>query len=666
MSYEVALNDILDSAEYKLSSLKPSEWAEQNIIMPKPFPGPLSYAKTPYTREIIDCFAPDHPAREIAIMGAAQFGKTASIIVPVIGWIIANDPGNIIMTVGHEDLVEEAMNKIDTMLDVTGLRKHIKPSAQRVRLQKTGDTNTKKEFPMGYLKLATANNPKIWRQADYKYGLIDDYEAVKSGTKIAGSTKTLIQKRFTAYNTTRKILYCSSPEREANSNILEVYLLGDQRKFFIPCPCCGVYIELKWSIEAKDKQQAGMTWQLDTEGKLIPESVGYTCQECLGFFTDKDKSTWVQLGEWRPTAKPFRPEYVSYYMPSWYSPHGMSDWEHYVYQWLECHPAGQKRDEGKYQSFLNLNAGEPYIESGEDISASKLQKNIRNYAINTIPEKMSIADGNGKIVLLTCACDLNGKLEDARLDYEVLAHSESGATYSITHGSIGTFIPNESGKKNKDTSREIWSYENHKQNSVWREFSKILSTVYETDTKLPTGKYRQMKIFISGVDTGYCELQAFTFIDNANHYVVGLKGDKEDKYVKYGIEMPNFKVGQSRNKLYLLRVGQIKDDLQSLINLKWDSDNDKLQPAGFMNFPTPSEGKYLLTNYFSHYESEQRILDKDNNFIWQKKTATAQNHLFDCRIYNLALRDIFLFEAAKEYKLKSFDWTEFCKIATGK
>jgi len=657
--YDNIIDDILDSSEHLISDLKPSEWAEQNIIMPKPFPGNLSYTLTPYTREIIDCFAQDHPAREIAVMGAAQFGKTASVIVPVIGWIMANDPGNIIMTVGHEDLIEEAMNKIDAMLDGTGLRRLIKPSAQRIRLQKTGDTNTKKEFPNGYLKLATANNPKIWRQADYKYGLIDDYEAVKSGTKVAGSTRGLIQKRFTAHNTSRKILYCSSPEREINSNILEVYNLGDKRKYLIPCPCCGVFIELRWSVDGVDGTTAGMTWQLDENNKLIEDSVGYTCQECGGFFDDKNKSEIVNKGYWKPTCKPSRPEYVSFHMSSWYSPHGMTDWIGYVYKWLEAHPIGQPRDEGLYQNFINVDAGEPYIESGETIKANQLQKNIRGYDVGLIPESLSIKDGNGKIVLLTCACDLNGKLEDARLDYEVLAWSESGATYSITHGSIGTFIPNESGKKNK-VDREKWTYENHRPANVWNEFDKILSTIWKTDTG------RSMKIFISGVDTGYCELQAFTYIDNSNHYVLGLKGDKEDKYVKHGYEVKTFKIGQSRNKLYLLRVGLIKDDLQSLINLRWDQGNDATQPSGFMNYPTPSDGKYLYTNYFSHYEAESRILDKEGNFIWQKKTAIAQNHLFDCRVYNIALRDILLFEIAKEYKIKDFDWGSFINQCLGR
>jgi len=544
------------------------------------------------------------------------------------------------------------------MIDNAGLRKLIKPQAQRVRLQKTGDTNTKKEFPNGYFKLATANNPKIWRQADYKFGLIDDYEAVKTGTKQAGNTRDLIEKRFTAYHTSRKILYCSSPEREQNSNILAAYNLGDKRKFLIPCPCCGVFIELRWEVRTKDGDTAGITWEVDEQGRLLEDSVGYTCQECGGFFDDKNKSELVNKGFWKPTTKPFKPEFTSYHLSSWYSPHGMTDWKGYVYKWLEAHPVNQARDEGMYQSFMNLNAGEPYIEGDVQVMNINLQKNIRNYDIGIIPEELSLRDGNGKIVLLTCACDLNGKLDDARLDYEVLAWSENGSTYSVKHGSIGTFIPNESQKKVK-VDREKWTYENNKhENNVWHEFDKILGSVWNTDTG------RQMKIFITGIDTGHCELQAFTYIDTCRHYTLGLKGDKESKYVRFGVESPNFTVGKSRGKLYMVKVGQVKDDLQALINLRW-TENDATQPSGFMNFPQPSDGLYGYNNYFSHYEAEHRVIDKEGNFIWKKKTATAQNHLYDCRIYNLALREIMLHEIAKEYKFKYFDWAEYVKKVTG-
>lgn len=660
--YTTQLLDIIESSRVKISSLKPSEWAEQNIIMPKPFPGPLRYDKTPYTREIIDCFSPDHPAREIALMGAAQFGKTASIIIPVIGYLIANDPGNIIMTVGHEDLIAEAMDKIDSMLDTTGLRKLIRPSAQRVKAQKTGDTNTIKQFPNGYLKLSHASNPKIWRQTDYKFGLIDDYEAVKGASKFAGNIKDLIDKRFTSYAKTSKRLYVSSPELEQTSNILKVYKMGDQRKFLVPCPCCGDYIELRWSVEGVNGIMGGITWKVDDKGALIPDSVGYICQQCGGFFTDQNKSDYVNRGYWQPTAKPFRPDIYSYHMSCLYSPHGMSDWTDYTYKWLECHPFQGKRLESNYQTFVNLNLGEPYKEQGEAPNANELQKNIRNYEIGTIPEKLSERDGNGKIVLLTCACDLNGTEHDARLDYEVVGWSESGASYSITHGSIGTFIPLENTKKFKE-DRERWTYEPHRGNSVWPEFAKVIDHVYVTDTG------RKMKIFISGVDTGHYTNHAYWFIDNSNHQVVGLKGKDIDKFIRFGVDLPNFKPAKERANLYLVEVSQIKDDISDQIKLRWDDGNDECQPPGFMNFPTPSAGLYLFKNFFSHYEAEHRVIESKEGegkaARWIKKNSIVQNHFFDVRVYNIALKDILVWMIGKELKEKDFVWQDYVRVVLG-
>jgi phage terminase large subunit GpA-like protein len=604
MTYSHQAWEVLEAARVSISNIKPSDWAEKNVIMSGSIPGPLRYDRTtPYTREIIDCFASDHPAREIAVMGSAQFGKTASVIIPAIGYLIANDPGNIIMTVGHEDLMEDAMQRVDFMLDSTGLRKSIRSSANRARNTKSGDTNSIKEFPNGYFKLSGASNPKIWRQSSYKYGFIDDYDAVKSASKEAGSVRDLITKRFTTFHETRKILYMSSPELEQTSNILEVYLLGDQRKFMVPCPCCGEYIELLWSTTGPDDAPAGITWQLDDSGKLIEDTVGYTCQKCLGFFTDQKKIEYVSKGFWRPTATPFRPDFVSYHMSCLYSPAGMSDWLHYVYKYLECNPPGKPRIESKYQTFLNLDLGLPYRASGEAPKANDLQKNIRNYEIGTIPESISEKDGNGKIVLLTCACDLNGIVEDARLDYEIVGWSESGSSYSIAHGSIGTFVPREGAKKIKE-DRARWTYEHNAPNSVWREMDKVLSEKYKTDTG------RSMRILMAAIDTGHYTEQAYYYIDTANGRlptcrVTGFKGDKS-KFIRLSADLPTFKPAKERPNLYIIEVNAVKDDLASLIKLR--RQDGELQPPGFMNFPIPSDGKYLLTNYFSHYEAEHRVL----------------------------------------------------------
>ncbi len=671
IDYAPQLEKILRGSRVQISELRPSEWAEQNIIMPPPFPGPLRYELTEYTREIIDRFAPDDPAHTIAVMGAAQFGKSATIIIPVIGYIIANNPGNIIMTVGHEDLVKEAVDKVDAMLDSTGLRKLIRPAAQRAKATKSGDTDLIKQFPKGYWKLSTASNPKIWRQADYKFGLIDDYEAVKGSSKIAGNIRELVEKRFTAYATTKKILYVSSPELMAGSNIYEVYTQGDQRKFMVPCPKCNAYIELLWETKGLDGQAAGITWSTDEDNRLIPGSVGYTCQKCMHFFTDQYKSDFISKGHWEPTAKPFKPGTYSYHMSCLYSPHGMTDWEDYVYKFLECHPPGGVRHEQKYQTFLNLNLGWPYEPKGEAPNANQLQKNIRGYKMTTIPEKLSVKDGNGEIVMLTCAIDMNGTvfnetkgtIDDARLDWEITAWSESGSSYSVAHGSIGTFIPFEGQMKFK-ADRVRWSYDPSKPNCVWPELDKILDAEYSKDTG---GHHR---ILLSGLDTGHFTNFAYDYIDKRGAGIVGLKGDKEDSFTKMGVDVKKFKPAAERGKLYILKVGLYKDQLSEYMNLKYDPHNDPIQPPNFCNFPEPENGKYLFDNYFAHFEAEEKIAEKKDDigisFIWKKKSPRHQNHFWDCRIYNMALKDIMADRVCKKLKITNYLWSDFVRIVMGK
>lgn len=654
--YTEQVLDILESGRINLSDISPSEWAEQNIIMPKPFPGPLKYSRTPYTREIIDCFAPDHPAKVIAFMKGAQFGGTATIIVPLIGWLIQHHPANIIMTVGHDSLIDEAMAKVDAMLDSTGLRKYIKPQAQRNRSQKSGDTNTKKEFAGGYIKISSASNHKIWRQADYQIGLIDDYEAIKRASKEAGSTEAMIMQRFASYADKMKIMFMSTPELDSLSNIKPAYLLGDQRKYLVPCPCCGEHIELRWSVQEDGKDMGGINWKTDNKGILIRETVGYMCQICAGFFTDAEKTKMLNEGFWKPTATPSKMGYYSYHCSALYAPHGMYDWEHYVGEWMKANPSGANIQEHRLKSFTNLCLAETYTPVGDSPKANQLQKNVRNYDIGTVPEKMSIADGNGKIITLTCTCDLNGTPEDARLDYEVLAHSESGSTYSIVAGSIGTFIPRENAMKVK-ADREKWTYELTKQNNVWDEFDKVIDTIYLTDTG------RRMKVFISGVDTGHYNNFAYEYIDKSNFNIVALKGKDADKYTRLGVDMQSFKQGRERPNLYLVEVGHVKDRLSSYINLKWD-ETDEVQPANFMNFPVPSDRKYTFANYFSHYESEHRIVEENAGgdgitSRWQKKTSTSQNHFWDVRVYGIVIRDIMIFLLGREMKLKDFTWRDF-------
>lgn len=663
------MSDVLDSSIFLLSDIKPSEWCEKNRIMTSEvssFPGPYSYDRTPYCREIVDCFHRSSSVKEIAVEKGTQVGFTVGVIEAAIGYIISEDPGNILYLTGHSDLAEEAVTRLDTMIDNSGLRHLIRSNITRARNQRTGDTNKGKEFPGGSLISGAAGNHKLLRQRSIQFAFVDDFEAAKKSSKESGNTSTLIRQRLAAFFGKMKIAWISTPENEETSNIHPAYLEGDQRRYQIPCPCCGEFIHLDWEIavEGKENEKGGITWELDSKNKLIPESVGYTCQKCGGFFDDSRKAELLMLGHWKPTAESQRPDYRSYHLSCLYAPPGMYDWKYYVREYLKaCPPEGEVKED-ELQSFMNLCLGLPYKVKGEAPKANDLQKNHRNYGVGIVPTELSKQDGNGSIVMLTCACDMNGNEDDARLDYEIVAWSESGSSYSVLHGSIGTFIPRENSLKKK-VDRERLSYQFNKSENVWKKLTEIISATYETDT----GK--KMGIMMTAIDCGYHTKHAYTFIDNTTKPVIGLKGKDEDKYVRFGVDVPHFKKSRERpDKLYIIEVGLVKDDISEGMKLKWDSQVDAIQPPGFMNYPLPSAGKYMFQNYFEHYESEERKIEQKPGepitFRWSKKSANVQNHFWDVRVYNRVLRDIVAHMLCVSCGIKNTSWKMYVEIITGK
>lgn len=658
--YRGQISEIISSGLTLLSSEKPSEFAERKIVMKQPFPGRFKYDKTPYTREIVDCLAPDHPCRWLAFMKGLQIGASAGVILPGLAWIIANSPANTYFTVGSPDLVDKASEKLDLIIDSADLRKLIRPQTLRKRNNNTGDKNQKKDFSGGYIVITSANNHRNWRDVSLKYGFFDDCEAFKGSSKEAGSTVKLIEGRFAAYKDVMKQFWISTPELKETSIIEPLYLQGDQRKYLIPCPCCHEFIEIVWSAPIDEKTNAGIYYELDNQGNVIQKSVGYICQKCAGFFKDNHKQKMLMQGHWQPNAIPTRMGFYSYHLSSLYAPEGMYDWYHYAVNYNEANPPNQPRKEKLHQTFVNTTLGLTYEMDGESPNVTEIQKNIRPYEVGIIPDNLSQADGNGRICLITCACDMNGKQDDARLDYEIVAWSEKGARYDITHGSIGTFQPKEH-QTDKRVDRQHWTYDMHKENSVWYELDKIIGGKFKGDNGFEYG------VGITGIDVGYKDFLAYAYMDWTNNNVVAIRGDKEEQYISENKDIPYFRIGKARKNYYLLSVGFIKDDLAEYMQLKWDKKNDDKQPNNFINFPTPSGGKYLYDNFFGHWESEHRTMitkrDGNTEFRWVKKQSNSQNHLFDCSIYNMALREIEVFLMGRSYKAeRTFKWRDYCSV----
>lgn len=637
----------------------PSEWAEENRVMTSDvsrFTGKWSYNKTPYTREIVDTLSPDHPMRILSLMGGSQTGKSHGFIFNGIGYIIKNAPGNILLTCGDDDLTKGAMVKIDQMIENSGLRHLIRPNTIKRSNQKTGDTDKVKEFVGGSLIAQSIKAVDKIKQNSFQYGFLDDFESAnRSNSANVGDIFDLVMMRFNSFRDTMKVCMIGVPEIKQTSLIEPAFMSGDQRYYMMPCPCCGKQIRFIWNQKLEGKQEdAGIVFETDSNHALIENSVGYICQECGNFFKENKKTGMLHDGIWMPSAKPSRPDWYSYHLSGLYAPTGFFNWTHYAYQYLKIFPGDGVILERKLQSFQNHVLAQTYEEKITEIDSNLISRNIRNYEIGTIPNDLSISDGNGSIILLTMACDLNGFEDDARLDYEILAHSETGSTYSIDHGSIGSFQRG----LNKE-NREIMSYHRNCENSVWD----FLDLILQKEYSLSDGQ--KMKIAVAGIDTGFFTQLAYNFIDkhNATTIVVGMRGDPDEKLRNTYLDTPYFKESKERLDLYLVQTNQIKDALNQLMKLKYNP--DKSQEAGFMNYPSPSNRKYDYL-YFEQYEGEIRkpVISANGtemSYLWQKKTQQSKNHFWDCRVYNLALREIFIKIISKELG-KKITWIELCNF----
>ncbi len=651
--------------------LEPSEWIEKTIFLTSAesrFSGFFNYDRSPYTREVVDNLSPNSGVEISAVMKCSQSGFTAGVVVPIIPYIISQCPSNIMFLSGSESLVKDTVrDRLDPIIQNSGLQNLIRPSVIKKANQKTGDTDFKKEFSGGSLT-AMPYNPRRLRFYSTKWILADEFDDAPRIDKKEGSIRSLVEARAKSYGNTKKIVYISSPTTKGISNIEEVWEMGDKRQWNWICPHCNEYIPVLWRVEREDGTFGGIKWQLDNNNELIESSVHYECQKCSGKIDYAMKYNLNLGGKWIPTSKPEKPQYRSYHFNALCIPPGFDTWTDLVYQFIKACPKNEPIDIGLLKTFTNTQLGELWEDRGTAPRVLELMSNVRDYEIGKVPDIICENDGNGKIALITLSCDLGGVMdlvnnnEDVRLDWELLAYTSNGQTYSINHGSIGTFKRSKwrnTKDKDKDSDRERFTFTHGVKNSVWDKFKEIIYTPLEGQS----GMFYDIDITV--VDTGHFTKLSYNFITSIkDRKIFGIKGDTVENYRKTDKNSPIISHSrENKGLLYILDVNLIKDQISS--NMSLIQGTDGTQPNGFMNFPQPSEGKYNLNNYFSHFESEHRVPllknDIEVGFGWKKKREN--NHFWDVRVYGMAAREIFISDL-KLYESgnKDLTWQVYCDL----
>lgn len=590
-----------------------SKWAEKKRYLSSALTsnaGPYSNTYAPYTVEIMDNLTPDNPIREVAWMKAGQIGATTAVLENWWGYIIDESPGPSMYLTGSDEMAKSGVEiRLDRMLDSADLWDKIKASGKKTR--KTGNTVSRKDFLGGFLLTYGGQSVKKIKLVSVKNLGMDEIEEMPLFLGNQGDPIALAKVRQKAFDHDRKTLYLSTPVL-VNGPIHRIFLLGDQRQYYVPCKYCGFMQVLTFRGTREDGKKFGIHYELDADFILIYESVEYRCENCLKGWKNYDKYDFLNAGEWRPTTKAQRRLLRSYQLGGEYSPEGNYSWESMVEEWLGCWDERTKRifDVEALKVFQNTARGLPFEELGESPKFERVIQHRRQiYESNEIPNKRIFKETGSVGLLVTAAFDVHKNW----IGVEIKLWTPGARSYSLDW-------------------RILEGATDDLQSAAWEAVRQIIETeVWIADD----GK--RYNVVISLIDASYRTDSVYQFASeySANVYAImgretspkNAQNDLFSSYQKKGLIA------------YNLNVTRYKDRLAA--NLRKDWNHGELQPFGYNNFPHD-----YGDDFFRQYEAEEKKQKKYKTgtkalrFVWAKRDENLPNHAWDCAVYGLAAVDI--------------------------
>lgn len=353
-----------------------SEWAAKHRVLSRKAsaePGPWDDTRAPYQREMMDCL--NDPAVELVVYcTSSQVGKT-ECLGNILGYHVDRDPAPVLVVLPTVELAEAwSKDRLSPMLeDSPRLASLVQPSRSR----DSGNTVLHKQYPGGFIQVVGANAPAGLSARPIRIVLMDEIDRYPQSAGTEGDPVMLARRRTdTFWN--RKILMTSTPTIRGFSRIEKAFEESDQRRYFVPCPRCGVYQTLTWG---------NLQWPRDEAGKDLTEQAAYRCPECGEVIREEEKHVLLNRGEWRPTAAgPTAGKVRGFAVNTLYSP--WRTWAELAAEWVEVH-----KDPVRLQVFINTVLGEPWEEQGDGIEPDSLLGRVEDYRAE-VPHGVGILTGS--------------------------------------------------------------------------------------------------------------------------------------------------------------------------------------------------------------------------------------------------------------------------------
>ena len=356
-------------------NLTVSEWAEQRRILDEKssaMPGPWSNDITPYLRGIMDEFN-NYQTEEIVFCKCTQVGGT-EVELNMLGYAVDQDSAPTMIVYPTDTLGESTVfNRILPMFNAS-------PSL-RERLDAKRSGKDEIQFDNMFIAISGANSPSGLASKPIRYLFMDEIDKYPPSSKKEADPISLAIERTKTFRN-RKIYKTSTPTLRTGQIWKAMEACDCERHYFVPCPHCGEFIELKFSQ---------LKWPERGDENLSnadrAEQAYYVCQSCGAIINDSQKQDMLLKGEWRDVrCDTVFVRKVAFWINTLYSP--FVRFSEVALEFMES-----KDDPEKLQNFTNSWLAEPWEETALKTSADLVLERQTEYERWVLPPWTKLVTG---------------------------------------------------------------------------------------------------------------------------------------------------------------------------------------------------------------------------------------------------------------------------------
>lgn len=348
-----------------------SEWAEERRRLPASSAARGARWRNdtaPYLREIQDA-ANDSSVRRLAVMGAAQSGKSESLM-NMLGFWMENDPSTVlVLKPSFEDAKRLSRGPLADMIRTTPTLSAI---VRRRRASRAGhdaeSTLLEKQYPGGSLILAGAGTPNSYAGVAARRAVADEFERFPILDE--GAPDILLANRTTSFYD-GLVVFISTPLL-VDGLIDAQFKLTDQRRYHLTCPTCGHVTWTAWRDEARFHV---VFTDRDAETARL------ACPHCGAKHSEVVRRQMVAAGVWKPTAAPVDATARGYHVPAMISTLGDVTLSRLAQKWLAARASGP----ASLRVFINTTLAEPWEDRGARIQPHALASRLEDHGAVEVP-----------------------------------------------------------------------------------------------------------------------------------------------------------------------------------------------------------------------------------------------------------------------------------------